>query len=618
MKYSQLVVYYEKLESTTKRLEKTYILAELIKKAKKQDINSVIYLIQGKVFPPWDERKIGFSVRLALKAMASAVGVSIEKVEKEFAKKGDLGSAAEDLIKNKKQRTLFNREITVKKVFENIRKLASLEGQGAVNRKIQLVTELLTSSKPIEAKFIVRTVLEQLRVGVSAGILRDAITWTYLPRVKGVNDLDIKPKQIFNPKSLEQVVSTDLKNYQLIDSEDERTNRRIYNYFIKIVQTTFDITNDFALVAESLQKYGLRAAEQRIKPGIPINSMLAIKVETIKDAFEAIHKPAFFDTKIDGFRLQCHKYNNKIDLFTRRLENVTRQFPEIVNFVKKYIKGKSFIIDSEAVGYDPKTKKLLAFQAVSQRIRRKYNIESMAKKLPVQLFIFDILFYNGKNLMQMPFKDRRKVLEKITKEQKYKLVLTAKIVTDSEKKVEQFYNKVLRQGYEGLIGKNLNAKYTPGRYVGGWIKLKPVLEPLDLTIVAADYGEGKRAGWITSFTLACRKDDKLVEIGKASTGLKEKSSGLSFKDMTKLIKPLILEQKGKSLKIKPKVVIEVAYEEIQKSPNYDSGFALRFPRIIRRREDLGVSNCDDVKRIEQIYKHQKGKNKFSRYKKYSH
>ncbi len=607
MKYSQLVSYYEKLESTTKRLEKTYIISDLLEETKKQDLNYILHLIQGKVFPLWDERKIGFSVRLALKSISSATGIPASEVEKEFAKKGDLGLVAENLIKEKKQRTLFSKELIVEKVFENIRKLATLKGEGTVNRKLQLVTELLTSSKPEEAKFVIRTVLEQLRVGVSAGILRDSITWTYLPRIKDINDKDFKAKSILYPESLQQVKNTDLKKYDLIDSKNEKLNREIYNYLIDIVQNAFDITNDFATVAEAIQKYGLKAAEQEIKPGIPINSMLSIKVNNLKEAFESIHKPAFFDTKVDGFRLQCHKYDNKIILFTRRLENVTKQFPDVVESVKKYITGKSFIIDGEAAGYDPKTKSLMPFQAVSQRIKRKYNIESTIKKLPVQLFVFDILYYNGKNLMQKPFKDRRNLLEKIAKQERYKLVLTEKLITDSEEKAEQFYKKMLKQGHEGLMGKKIDSPYKPGRYVEGWIKLKPVLEPLDLTITAADFGEGKRVGWLTSYTLACRKNEKLVEIGKASTGLKEKSEGLSFKDMTKLLKPLIIEQEGKHVIVEPKIVIEVGYEELQKSPNYSSGYALRFPKFLRLRNEKGIKDLNTLSDIKRIYNSQRGK-----------
>ena len=163
------------------------------------------------------------------------------------------------------------------------------------------------------------------------------------------------------------------------------------------------------------------------------------------------------------------------------------------------------------------------------------------------------------------------------------------------------------EGYEGVMGKKLDAFYHPGRYVEGWVKLKPVLESLDLVIVSAEYGEGKRTGWLTSYTLACRKDGKFVEIGKASTGLKEKSEGLSFKEMTKLLKPLIIEQKGKEVKVKPVLVIEVGYEEIQKSPTYDSGWALRFPRLIRLRNEKGVKDCEDIQRIERIYNSQRGK-----------
>jgi DNA ligase-1 len=604
MEYSLLAKTYAKLESTSKRLEKTYILSDLLKKTPDSELEKVLYLVQGKVFPAYDERKIGFSVKLAIRAIASATGIPIERVEKEFAKKGDLGIVTEELTKGKKQTTLFHKKITVEKVFDNIRKLSTLEGQGTINRKIQLVTELLTSASPEESKYIIRTIVEQLRIGISAGILRDAIAWAYFPRVKGINDKDISAKSILKPKSLKDIENKDLKKYQLIDSGNEKLNRQIYNYFIQIVQQIFDIKNDYAAVAKAIKEQGIKS-KQEIKPGTPINSMLAIKVNTIKDAFEALGKPLFFDNKIDGFRLQCHKSNKEIKLFTRRLENVTKQFSDLVKILKSHIKADSFIIDSEAVGFDPKTKKLMPFQAISQRIKRKYNIEQMIKELPVQLFVFDIIYYNGKDLMQLPFKQRRKILEKVVKQEPHKIQLTEKIITDSEKEAEKFYKKVLRQGYEGLIAKNLNAPYKPGRYVGGWVKLKPTLEPLDLTIPKAYYGEGKRAGWLTSYTLACKSGNKLLEIGKVSTGVKEKGEGFTYQKMTKLLKPLIIKQKGKEVILKPKIVIEVGYEEIQKSPNYSSGFALRFPRFIRERTDKSINELTTLEEVKTIYKNQK-------------
>lgn len=608
MDYLELVKSYQELESTSKRLEKTYIISRLLKKTPESELDKIIYLLEGRVFPDFDERKIGFSGRLAIKSIAAATGASQNEVEKEFAKKGDLGLVAKELIEKKSQRTLFSKKITLDKVFDNIRKLASLEGQGTVNKKLQLVIELLTSSTPEEAKFIIRAVVEDLRVGVSSGIIRDTIAWTYFPRVKGINDNDIKSNSLLKVNSLEDIKKRNLSKYDLIDSGDEKTNREIYNYFINAVQRTFDIKNDFALVAESIIKHGIKAAEQDIKPGTPINSMLAIKVDTIDELFEALGKPAFFDQKIDGFRLQIHKGKGEIKLFTRRLENVTKQFPDIVEFVKKNIKGDSFIIDSEATGYDPKTKTKLPFQAISQRIKRKHDIEATVKKLPVQLYVFDILYHNKENLMQTPFTERRKILEKIIKPEKFKVELTKKIVTESKKEAEAFYKKVLKEGFEGLIGKKLDSIYKPGRYVEGWVKLKPTLEPLDLTIVSAEYGEGKRAGWLTSYTLACKSGDKLLEVGKVSTGVKEKSEGVTYKEMTKILKPLIKEQKGKTVILKPEIIIEVGYEEIQKSPTYSSGYALRFPRFkTLRTMEKRIKDLNTLEDINRIYKSQKGK-----------
>lgn len=606
MKYSELVEAYSKLEKNSSRLKKTKIISDLLKNAQESELEMVIYLIQGRVFPSYDPRKIGFSERLAIKALASATGNSAEKVEKEFSKKGDLGTAAIEFTSKKSQTTLSLRDITVEKVFDNIRKLATLEGQGTVNRKIQLVTELLTSANPEEAKFIIRTILEQLRVGVSSGVLRDAIAWTFFPKVKGINEQKEEYKKILNVKNLEEIKSKNIERYDLVESEDEKINREIYNYFISVVQKTFDVKNDFAEVARYLKKYSLESSEQAISPGSPINSMLAIKVESVEDSFKAVGKPAFYDLKLDGFRLQLHKNKDEIKLFTRNLEDVTKQFPDVIEFIKTHVKGDSFIIDAEAVGYDLKTKAPMPFQAVSQRIKRKHHIEEMVKKIPIQVFVFDILFYNGENLMDRPFRERRKIIEEIIKEEKNKIQLTEKLVTDSDSEVKKFYKKVLSRGFEGLMGKKLDSPYKPGRYVEGWVKLKPTLEPLDLTVVSAEYGEGKRTGWLTSYTVACKSGDKLLEIGKVSTGVKEKSEGMTYKEMTKLLKPLIISQKGKEVKLKPKIVIEVGYEEIQKSPTYSSGYALRFPRFLRERtSEKSIKELNTLNEIEKMYKNQK-------------
>lgn len=581
MDYLDLVEVFEKLEKTSKRLEKTHILSNLLKKTQKEDVEYIIYLVQGRIFPQWDQREIGMSSRLIIKVLSSVTGDSSNEIEKLWGKEGDLGNVAFILIEKNKQRTLTRNTLTVKKVMENLRKLAELEGKGTVNKKIQLVSELLTSAKPIEAKFIVKNILGILRIGIAEGILRDAIVWAFFD--KEINfDYDEK------------------ENNFVVDREK-------YNYYVEKVQRAYDLTSDYSKVALIIKTKGAdELAKEKLTPGNPINVMLYQKAENIEDAFKIVGKPCAFEYKYDGIRLQISNDNkNNILIFTRRLEDVTKQFPEVVEYVKKYIKADNFIIDSEAVGYNPKTNKYLPFQSISQRIKRKYDIKEMSKKFPVELNIFDIIYCNGKNLLNETFKERRKILEKITKQEKLKLVLANQLITEDKNEAEKFFKESLAQGEEGVMAKNLDGIYKPGSRVGYGVKIKPKADTFDLVIVKAEWGEGKRSKWLTSYTVACRHNDDLLEIGKVSTGLKEKEEGVTFEYMTQLLKPLIKEEKGKNVTVKPEIIIEVGYSEIQKSPTYSSGYALRFPRVIQLRPDRSVKDIYDLDDIKKEYNKQR-------------
>lgn len=556
MDYYELAKVYQSLGKTTKRLEKRDILSECFKHAGK-DLQDVVYLTQGKVFPLWDERKIGFSSRLMIKALNSASGIPANEIEKLLNKYGDLGLVAEDIISRKKQSTLASSSLTVNKVLSNVRKLATMEGQGTVNRKIQLVTELLTSAKKDEVRYIVGLVLEELRVGVSDGIVRDAIALA------------------FN-----------------IDANE--------------IETSHDMIGDYGEVA-TLAREG-KLHELKLEAGRAMKVMLAVLVKDIKEGLEVVGKPAEIEIKYDGFRCELHKKKGKVTLFTRRMEEVTNQFPEVIEYVKENVKGDDFILDSEIVGYDRKTGKYLPFQKISQRIKRKYNIEEMADKFPVEVNIFDCMLYDGKTLLEKDFLDRRKLLEKIVKEKDKKIVLAKTLISDDEKKIMTFYKEALKAGHEGVMFKNLHAKYRPGRYVGYMAKLKEVLETLDLVIIAAEWGHGKRAKSLSSYIVACRNDEgELVEIGKVSTGVKEKDSEVTFESITDELKPLIISEEGNTVKLKPKMIIEVAFEEIQKSPTYSSGMALRFPRFLRLRTDKGLDDVSTLEDAERIYDAQRGR-----------
>ena len=561
MYYEELVNIYSQLEKTTKRLEKVDIISEFLKIIKKDDISKVINLLQGKVYADWEELKLGMNERLILKAINQATGISQEKVEELWKKKGDLGKVAEELMRNKHQTTLTRKKLTLEKVYENLRKLSEFEGEGTVNRKVSLISELLSNSNPDEARHIVNTVMGDLRLGVAAGIIRDSIA-------------------------------------------------KAFNKDVKEVEDNYNLSVDYGKVAE-LSKEG--KLELSLIPGKPIKLMLGIKTESIEEAFESVGKPAQCEFKLDGFRLQCHYDGKEIKLFTRSMENVTKQFPDVVKYLKENVKEKNYILDSEAAGI--KNGKYTAFQSISQRIKRKYDIERMARDFPVELNIFDIIYHNNESLMNEPLSKRRKILEKVINEKKGNIVLTKKIISDDEKKVEKFYDEALKAGTEGLMIKNLESKFIPGRYVNGWVKLKPVSEPLDLVITGATWGEGKRSDWLSSFIVSCKNGDKFLEIGRVGSGLKEKNEGVKFSELTKELKKLIIKSSGKEVEVKPKIILEVAYEEIQKSPSYNSGFALRFPRLRRdRTKDKGLHDVDDIEKVKILYDNQRGRNNKLHYK----
>lgn len=585
MRYGELVAVYQKLESTTKRLEKTFYIAELLKNTNAEYIQQVVLLLQGRIYPKWSEQEAGVSNRLILKALNIATGISVDEIEKQWKDAGDLGIVAEKITTVKQQSTLFAAELTVNKVFENLKKLSETEGQGAVDRKVKLIAELLTSASPVEARYIVRTVLEEMRLGVGEGVIRDSIVWAFFG-----DKLNIKYDREAN---------------DLAFTDEERAK---YANYAEFVQEAYDITNDFSAVAKTAKEKGLLGlTDIQLEVGKPLKAMLYQKAKDMDDAFECVGRPAAFEYKYDGFRLQLHRSGDKIMLFTRRLDNVTRQFPDVVEAIKNNIKSDNYILDSEVIGIDQKTKKWLAFQNISQRIKRKYDIHQMAKDIPVMVNVFDAMQVNGKNLLKSPFKERREAIQSIVAELPEKLSIAKQIVTDSFEKAQEFYQESLKMGNEGIMAKNLEAPYKPGSRVGYGVKIKPVMETLDLVIVGAEWGEGKRASWLSSFTIACiDSDGNFLEVGKVGTGIKEKpEEGVSFEMLTNLLKPLIIAEKGKEVRVKPSVVIEVDYEEIQKSPTYSSRFALRFPRLISIREDRAPEEISTLEQVEELYYKQK-------------
>lgn len=543
MDYCELVEVFEKLEGISGRLEMTDVVADFISKTPLDEASFVVYFLQGRVFPVWSENELGVAANTVITAISKISGWSEAKIKDAVRDYGDLGIASEKILSGRIQQTLFTEKLTVRKVYENFVRVSECSGKGAVEKKISFLGELLSFAEPKEAKYIVRTVLEELRIGVGAGVLRDAIA-------------------------------------------------KIYNIDSGVVENAYNMIGDFGEVIEHLKKGDIENVG--IKVGRPIKLMLAEKVEGIKEVLEG--GKLAFEVKYDGMRAQIHKNRGEIKLFTRRLDNVTAQFPEIVDMVGKNLDAESAVIEGEVVAIT-KNRNPMPFQNLSMRIKRKYEIEKMVDKIPVEINLFDVIYLNGETLIKKPFNERRKILENIIK-QTEKFRLAEQIITNDEKEAEKFYEKALSMGHEGVMVKNLEAPYQPGLRVGYMYKIKPVMETLDLIIAGATWGEGRRAHWLASFLLGVRDAEtgKILEIGRMATGLTDEQ----FREMTENLKPLITEEIGQEVKIKPKVVIEVAYEEIQKSPSYSSGYALRFPRLVRVREDKGVEDSDTTERVKQL------------------
>lgn len=553
MKYSELCEYYERLEATTKNLEMRDIVAELLLEAPPEDLEIIALATMGKVFPASVDKDIGIAGKLMQDIISKAYGVSKEEVVDRFKETGDLGKTAEYFCKNKRQTSLMKKDITVDKVFRNLRRLSDTTGTGSEERKCNLVKELLVSAEPVEARYIVRTTLQEMRMGVGEGAVRDAIAEAF----------DVPAE--------------------------------------KVEEAFFKLT-DYGKVARTTKEEGQEGLEKvEIEVGRPLRVMLAERSESLEEALEEYGESAL-EVKLDGFRGQIHKSGDDITLFSRRLEDKTDQFPEVVEWARECLKPDKCIIDAEIVAVDENGEPLV-FQNLSKRIQRKYDIKRMREEIPVQVNCFDLFYVDGENWMGEKLSDRWSKLSDIVKEKEKKFGLVEHMETDNIEEANKFYQRALKENQEGIMVKNLNAVYQPGKRVGYWKKVKETMEPLDLVIVEGIWGEGKRSEWISSLMLAVRDPDtgELLETGKMATGMTEDE----LAEITEKLKDMIIREEGRRVKVKPELVVEVGYEEIQESPKYEAGYALRFPRMMRFRYNKSPEEADTIKRLKNLYNKQK-------------
>jgi len=563
MRYTTLAEVFEKLEHTPSYLKKNSVIVDLLKRTPAEEMERVVLLLLGKPWPAYVSKETGVGLQQLKKAIVQASGYSPPDVDKLMKQVGDLGEVAEQLSAKKKQVVLFTEQLTVKKVFENIKQLPEITGEGSVDRKIASIAELLTSATPIEAKFIVRTVIGDLRIGVAEGRLRDAIASAF----------NVRPE---------------------------------------VVEYTYMLTTDYSIVAKAVATGGGKGLEKLgVAVGHPVNPMLAQRAETIDEVLERLKGKAAFEIKLDGIRVQVHKDGDKISLFTRRMEDYTSMFPDLLDPLCQALKPKRAIVDGELVAIDKRTGKPMPFQEVLKR-RRKYEIKKTIEQIPVELHLFDVLVSNDSVMLDESYLERRKMLEKIVKPVKGKVMVVEQQVLSKSDEIKKFMNWAIEIGHEGLLAKDLEASYRAGRREFVWLKLKPMLETLDLVVVGGLYGRGKRAGFFGSYVLAARdeKSGKFKTVTKCGSGYTDED----LKELTNLFKKIQLKKPHEDVDIEidcdayfePKIVFEMVYEEIQKSPElkHTSTFGLRFPRYIRIREDRRAEEANTIKDVADMYERQ--------------
>lgn len=459
----------------------------------------------------------------------------------------DLGSTTLwKISKLDKQTSLLTNQLSIIEVYNQFLEIAKISGKGSKKRKEALLKSILSRCDLLELTYLTRIIVGEMRIGAVEGVVLDAIA-----------------------QSVEADKSLVRKAFMILGSLEEVA-------YIALLQGR-----------EYLKRI-------KVKLFRPMRPMLAQMAYSVEEAYQVHGEKTAFEYKLDGARVQIHKKNDKIRVFSRSLSDVTNSLPDIVNLIEEKLNAKEIVVEGEVVAIG-RNGKPMPFQNLMRRFRRRQKIEKMIEEIPLRLFLFDILYLNGKMLTETPYIERLKILETLCDEK----MRTPRLITEDVNVAKEFLNKAMISGHEGLMAKKLESEYSPGVRGKKWLKIKPI-ELLDLAIVAADWGYGRRTGWLSNYHLAARSEEGFIIIGKTFKGLTDEE----FKSITKQLKKLIVNETSFTVYVKPKIVVEVAFNEIQKSSKYESGFALRFARITRIREDMSLVDVDTIDKVRQLYKKQ--------------
>ncbi len=588
MRYRDLVDAYEKIEGTSKRLEMTDLLVSLLAKTPLEIIDKLVYLTQGKLYPDFAGVELGLAEKMAARAIAQAAGLTQPRVETEYKKLGDIGLAAEKVLSEMKQVTLLDFSakrrrggLTVKKVYETLEKIAETTGEGSQDLKIKLLANLLKDSSPLEAKYLLRTVTGSLRLGVADMTIIDALAVAFCGGK---------------------------------ENRDE-------------VERAYNRSSDLGLIAKAVAKQGLAGLRRfKAKVGIPIRPMLAERLPSPEEILEKLGGKCIAEFKYDGERIQAHKNGREVELFSRRLEKISGQYPDAQRVVAESIGLKEAIVEAEAVAVNPDTGDLLPFQELMHR-RRKHGVDATIMSYPVALFFFDILYADGEEIAPKSYPRRRKLLESVVKESERARVAEFREVS-SVKEFEDFFEIAIESGCEGLMCKSIadNSVYQAGARGWLWIKYKrdyssELTDSLDLVVVGAFLGRGKRAGSYGALLMAAYDEeaDLFRSVCKVGSGFTDED----IQRLPKLLESLELPHRHSRVDSKmqpdvwftPSMVLEVTGAEITLSPLHTaaisvirqgSGMAVRFPRFTGKlRTDKKPEDATTIKEVIEMYRQQK-------------
>ena len=588
MTFKRLSEYFQLLESNSSRLKMTEILAELFKECKEEEIAKICYLSLGRLLPQYEGLEFQMAEKMMEKAVAKALGVEIEKIIRENKKLGDLGETAQQLKiegKSKKQEKLWEtgevKEQGVMQVYERLLEIAKESGAGSVERKVDKMAVLIEDLDELSVRFVVRIPLGKLRLGFSEMTILDALSW--------------------------------------MEKKDKSLRVRF--------EDAFNVLADIGEIAQRARASGIRGVTG-VKPklGTPIIPALCQRLGTAEEIVEKLGKMAV-EPKYDGTRLQVHFKQIKGDkgklfvrIFTRNLENVTHMFPDLTRALDKEIKVNEAIFDGEGLGFDPRSGKYLPFQETIQR-KRKHDIEKMVKEIPFKYFIFDLLYYNGESLIQEPFEKRRSILEKIVRVSNKTILISPQIVTDNAEALRKYHREQITRGLEGIVAKKWQSPYEPGRRNFKWVKYKQeetkkgagLADTVDCVVMGVSRGRGKRAAFgVGSFLVGVKKDESFVTVTNIGTGLSDEQ----FRELDKRSQKVKVKEKPKNYLVdknqepdtwvEPKIVVEIQADNITQSPIHTAGLALRFPRLVRFRDDKSASEITTAHELESLYQLQFG------------